>query len=278
MGELAWAERIKIGVSTALTGSAATYGQDIKKALLFANEVLGKGRFELIIEDDQCDGKYAVTAAQKFAHIDKVQYVLGLACSGALLASAPVYERAKIVTFGVTTSSADITNAGEYIFRTWPSDAEATKLLYDHILTKHRYLGILTEETAYAQSFKRWFLSANQGHKLRVEDEGYLPDVTDFRPTLLKLRGKGVDGLLLLPQAERALVQMVKQIREMGWNVPIYSNFFPGSPSFLDAVGTQGDEIVYADIPVLSDLATEKGKRLFREIYDQVWRTFEFRY
>ena len=46
-------ERVKIGVSTALSGDAATYGLDIKDALLFANEKLTDNSYELVFEDDR---------------------------------------------------------------------------------------------------------------------------------------------------------------------------------------------------------------------------------
>ena len=43
-------KKIKIGVSTALTGAAATYGQDIRNALLFANERFADGRYDFVFE------------------------------------------------------------------------------------------------------------------------------------------------------------------------------------------------------------------------------------
>ena len=49
IGQVASAEElIPIGVSSALTGEGATYGEDIKNVVLFANEKLGKGRFMII--------------------------------------------------------------------------------------------------------------------------------------------------------------------------------------------------------------------------------------
>ena len=99
------AEPLKIGVSVPLTGSAATLGTDIKNALTFANERYGNHEYELVFEDDKCSGKEAVTIAQKFVQIDKIHFVLGFPCSGALLSAAPVYEQNRVVVIAAAASS-----------------------------------------------------------------------------------------------------------------------------------------------------------------------------
>lgn len=82
-------EKIKFGVSTALTGEAASYGIDLKNALVFANDRLGQGRYEFVFEDDKCNGKDAVVAARRLIDVHKVKYVIGFACSSTILSTAP---------------------------------------------------------------------------------------------------------------------------------------------------------------------------------------------
>ena len=145
---------LKIGISTALTGMAANYGLDLKDTIQFANNSFGEGRYQLIFEDDKCDSKTAVSIAKKFIHIDKVDFVMGYACSGAALAAAPLYEKAKIPVLITCSSSAKISNAGDYIFRTTPSDRGAATKLFRHIENKYKTFGTLAEETDYAQDMK----------------------------------------------------------------------------------------------------------------------------
>jgi len=106
------ADTIKLGVSSALSGDAATYGLDIKDALLFANQKYGDGRYEFVFEDDRCSGRDAVSVAHKLIDIDKVDAVLGFACSGAALAALPIYEKAHIPVMVTTASSPKIRDAG----------------------------------------------------------------------------------------------------------------------------------------------------------------------
>lgn len=50
-------ERPRIGISIPLTGETSTYGNDMRKTFVFANEKLTHNRYELIFEDDLCDGE-----------------------------------------------------------------------------------------------------------------------------------------------------------------------------------------------------------------------------
>jgi ABC-type branched-subunit amino acid transport system substrate-binding protein len=90
-------QRIKIGVSTALTGNGATLGDDIRRSLEFANEELAQGKYSFVFEDDGCSAKGAVNVAHKLINIDRVRYVIGFACSSAVLGSASIYEARKVV-------------------------------------------------------------------------------------------------------------------------------------------------------------------------------------
>ena len=169
-------QKIKIGVSTALTGEASTWGVDIQSVLRFADEKLGKGRYEFIFEDDKGSAKDAVTVAQKFVSLDKVKYAAGFASSSTILPSAGIYERAKVVTMVVSASSPKISELGDYVFRTFPSDAYAAKRLYDHIAAKRpKNLAIISLQSDYAQDFKDAFVRYAQADALPVFSEDYLP-------------------------------------------------------------------------------------------------------
>ena len=112
------------------------------------------------LKDDKCNGKDAVSVAHKLINVDKVSVVLGMACSGAALAAAPLYQRAKVPVIASSASSPELSSAGDYIFRTTPSDLEAGRKLKAHVAQKHRRFAIVSEETEYAQGLKQAFLDA----------------------------------------------------------------------------------------------------------------------
>jgi branched-chain amino acid transport system substrate-binding protein len=260
------ADKIKIGVSLPLTGQAAIYGEDTKNILLFANNRIAQGRYQLVVEDDKCSGKDAVTAAQKLVQIDRVKYVIGMVCSSSVLSAAPIYEKSGTIVIATAATSPEISLAGKYIFRTSLNGADAARILNQHLRLEHNRVGVLSEETDYSQDLKKSLLKLNADGKLELAAEDYLLDSTDFKTALLRLRRLKVEGLVVNPQAERSFVLIVKQMRELQWDIPLYGFFFPGSQAFLDAVGSKSAEgIVYVDNPDLDQNLSPEGVGLYQE-------------
>ena len=114
---------VKIGFLGALTGDVAVYGVPMSKAAKLAvDQVNAKGgidgkQVELILEDGRCDAGLANTAMQKLATQDKVAGVIGGLCSSETLAAAPTAESAKVPMISASSTSPDITLAGDYIFQ-----------------------------------------------------------------------------------------------------------------------------------------------------------------
>lgn len=242
-----FAETLKLGVSVPLTGPAATYGVDIKNILIFLNERLPKdSRFALIIEDDKCDAKEALNVAHKFVDVDKVAAVIGIPCSGTVLATAPVYERARVLAVSAGAGAPSISKAGDYIFRARPSDIASAQLLATYISKHSQRLGMLVEQTELAQGLAEAF-TAN-AKATQIVRESFLPADTDVRPILLKLRGAKVDSLLIFSQAESRLATVLQNLHTINWHIPVYSSIFPGSPTFLKLAGNNAEGIIYSTL------------------------------
>lgn len=258
-------EPIAIGVSTILTGEGSTYGEDIKNVLLFANEKIGQGRFRLIIEDDKCNPKDAITVAKKLTSSDKVKGVVGYGCSGALLGAAPVLGRLGVPTIGTVVSSAKISGAGAYIFRTHPSDEVGVRVLMSRLRKEHRSFGILSAQTDFCQGILEGLQKVPPGNNLVIYAEDALPSDPDFKPALLRLRSKKIDGLFLNAQDEGGAYRMLRQAKEIGLNVPFYTFYLGASAAFFSLAGADAEGVITVDTPALDDIATEEGRRLFAE-------------
>lgn len=257
--------RTRLGVSVPLTGDAALYGTDIRDSLVFANERLGKGRYDLVIEDDECSEKSAVSVAHKLVSESRVAAVLGFGCSGAVLGAAPVYEKSKTVVIASATGAPAISQAGDYIFRTIPSLNVAAEKLFAQAKVRNKIVGVVSEESAYCQGLRSAFVGRNSERSLTIAEENYLPDTADFRPLLLRLKSKNVDALFLNPQTELGLVRLVKQLRELQWKPQLYAAYYPGSPTFLNEFGGTEDGIIYADLPFPSQYLTPAGLNVYEE-------------
>ena len=261
------ADSIKVGVSTPLTGTTANWGIDVLNGLRFANSELAGNRYELIVEDDKCDAKEAVTIARKFVDLTGVKYVLGMACSGPLMAAAPVYEKAKVVTIAGCTSAAKISDAGDYIFRTWPSDAIGVKTLADYINKKHKRVGVLSEQTEYAQGLLDG-LKANKG-ALEIFSEEFAPGTTDFRTLLLRLKQHDIEAIFLNPQGDSTLLPMLTQINQSGFKGARYAMYYGASETVRNLGGELTNNLEFADVPEPEAIASAEGKKLLEKFKTQ---------
>lgn len=259
------AETIKIGISVPLSGEAASYGEDVKNALLFANENLADSQYKFIIQDDQCSNKEAVNVAHNLVSLEKVKYVLGFACSGSVLSAAPVYEKNHIISIASATGAPAITKAGDYIFRTIPSLNVAAIKLYKEIAKKYKIVGIVSEETAYCQGLKEAFIKNNNKDEIKIVSENFLSDNLDLKSIFLKLKTQNIEALFLNPQTEAGLVRMVKQLDEISWKPRLYGTYYPGSPTYLNEFGTKGDDIIYADLPFPYQYLSKAGMTLYEK-------------
>ena len=124
---------IKIAFMGPLTGDAASYGESELHAIQVAVDEINQTKIsgqpvELVTEDSKCDPQAAGVAAQKMVNIDKIKIIIGGACSGETLAAAKITDPAKIILLSPSASSPDVTGAGDFVFRVYPSDALAGKI------------------------------------------------------------------------------------------------------------------------------------------------------
>ena len=256
-------KHLRIGVSAALTGPAATYGSDVKNAVSFAAKKLGAGTYEIIVEDDACSAQKALTVAAKFTSIDHVDAVIGPTCSGAAVAVAPVYSRVKIPQLIPNATASGLSEVATYTFAVNPGNRSIAEALAKYVCGTPGKVGVLTEQTEFAQDLKKLFTAACASE---IAEEEFLPNTSEFATILVKLKTQQkVEKLVLIPQTETGLSTIVQELTKQGWTVPRYAFYFPGSPAFLKLAGDAANGMVYADWPQASEMLSPEGMRLFEE-------------
>ena len=239
------ATAFKIGVMESLTGPGETYGNVVVQAKNMAVEEINaaggiNGRpLELIVEDSKCSAQDSITAYRKLTDVDGVKIILGTSCSGAMLGAAPLAEEDRVILFSGSATNPDIANAGDYIFRTAMNDLQVgidtgNVLWADGI----RSLATITESTDYAEGVRR--TSVEQFEKLGgqvVAAEFYSSEATDFRSQLSKLISANPDALHVAVQGEFSGGTIVKQVRELGYAGPIYSEVVVIGATALEIAG-----------------------------------------
>lgn len=270
-------ETFTIGVMESVTGPGETYGNVAVRAKQMAadeiNEAGGvNGReLKLIVEDSKCSAQDAITAYNKLTDVDGVKIILGTSCSGAMLGAAPLAEADGVVLFSGLATNPDIAHAGDYIFRTSMSDQqrglETGNVMWGDGV---RTVGTITEATDYAEGIRR--TTVEQFEKLGgtvVAEERYASDITDFRTYLTKLVGTEPDAVHLAAQSEFTGGTIIKQLRELGYDGPIYTEDVGAGTTALEIAGeaATGVKAILADI----DPSNQKGQHVlekFRQRYD----------
>ena len=239
------AASFRIGVMEAITGLIGSHGTSRVDAKQMAvdeiNETGGvNGRtLELIVADSKCDAQEAINAYNQLTDVDGVKIILGPTCSGAMLGVAPLAEEDGVVLLSASATNPDIATAGDYIFRTALSDSQlgidTGNLLWADGIRK---LATITASTDYAEGVRRTTVA--QFEKLGgevVAGEFYASDQTDFTSELTKLISANPDAIHIAAQSEVAGGTIVKQIRELGFDGPLYSEVVTIGPMALEIAG-----------------------------------------
>ncbi len=269
----------RIGVMESVTGPGETYGNVAVRAKQMAVDEINaaggiNGRMlELIVEDSKCSAQDSITAYNKLTDVDGMKIILGTSCSGAMLGAAPLAEEEGVVLFSGLATNPDIANAGDYIFRTSMSDAQLGIDTGNVLWTGGiRRLATISESTDYAEGVRR--TTSDRFEELGGEIVGaerYSSDVTDFRSQLTKLLGKNPDAFHVAAQAEFSGGTVVKQLRELGYTGPIFSDVVVVGTTALEVAGEAATGVVAITADL--DPANAKAQEVitnFRAKYDYV--------
>lgn len=229
-GNISEEKTYKFGMIAPLTGDGAAYGVPMQNAAKLVIKqwnatggIQGK-RVEMVYEDGQCDGKSAGSAGQKLINTDKVKVIIGGLCSSETLAVAPFAEQAKVLVISPGSSSPKISTAGDYIFRTYPSDLGKGRMVAKIALNKgYKKMGVISEQSDYALGLKDAFVEAYSAGGGEAVVETYTSDSTDLRTQLVKLKEAKVDALFVNPQTPNKGLLVFQQMKEIKWKLPLFA-------------------------------------------------------
>ena len=262
-------QKIKIGMIVPVTGEGSYWGvnylRGAKLALEEINARAGSGEtYELVVEDDRCDSKLSVTAFQKLSATQGVKYFLGPVCSSGAMALAPLVARAKTPLIACSESS-DIPNGGGYLYKIWiPNDRQGRALARFAIKKGHR-AAVISIQNAYGNALSRAFREEFEklGGEVTAFEE-YDPATSDFRSMVLRVRGTNPDALVMSSYIPDG-VNLLRQIKESGYQGMLLSVSTVNSGDFFKQVGDQAEGLFIADVKdTTSDEFRERWKREYK--------------
>jgi len=264
---------LKIGGILPLTGDAAAYGIPIQQAAFVAQKEInaaggiGGRQIKIIWKDGRCEKNASQTAAEQLINEEKVEFLIGGACSSEFLNSAPVAQAKKVISFSSSATSPKISYLGKYIFRTCPSDALAGKAAAGYAYNKWnaKTAGIIAESKDYTRAlgdvFSKDFTS--MGGKI-LFDETFATGTTDFTDLAGKAKEARADVVYILPQSPTPGVLLAKALKDQ----EVTSQILTTQVLLIrDALQEQGEILEgVTGIEVLFDETKPKAKH-FLELY-----------
>jgi len=220
---------IKIGFISALTGDVSSVGTVNKAAAEIAVEEINaaggiNGRqIEMIYEDGKCSAKDAVNAAQKLISIDKVSVIIGGLCSTETSAFVAQAMQDKVIVFSPGSSAPGLSQAGQYFFRSYPSDNFQGKFAaeYAYNTLGARKVAVIYHISDWGSGVKDVFVSRFKelGGQI-VTEEGSPQTARDYRTSLTKIRDLKPD-LVFAPLYPDGAIVALKQAQEQGLKVEV---------------------------------------------------------
>jgi len=278
-------ETYKVGVILPLTGPFAEYGIPLKQGMdLALSEINDNGgingkKLELIIEDDKSTSKDAVNAENKLVNSDKVKLILGPLSSGNSLATAPISEKSKVVQISFLAGIPQFSQAGDYIFRIYPSSELGARFAAQAAIKKFnpKKIAIMYANNPFGEASKRIYTEvANVANIKVVSTETFLDGDKDFKTQLLKIKENKPDLILCSAYwAEGAII--LKQMVEMNINMPIIGeDGWHGEIAKI--VGAKGlNQLYFADIlfgkDVTENLTMQNFIKNFESKYNKIANT-----
>lgn len=220
---------IKIGLSAPITGNNAEYGVTFQTGCEIAidevNEAGGiNGRkVELVVMDSKGDAKEACEIAKKFGQDSEILGVVGEFSSTACMAAAPIYADYKLCLISPTASAPEFAPMNEYMFGIAGLQSDEGPFMAKYIGGKY----LNSQATAVAYVNNDWGVSTKDGVISAaaeigtpiVANETFVENEKDFNALLTKLRQANPDVIQLAAFPTDAS-NIIKQARQMGWDVP----------------------------------------------------------
>ena len=195
---------ITIGVAGPISGSEAVFGEQFvhgaKKAVADINAkggVLGQ-KLNLVIGDDACDPKQAVSVANDMASKGAV-FVAGHYCSGSSIPASDVYSESGIVQISPASTNPEFTERGlANVFRVCGRDDAQGPTAAQYIARKFpgKKIAVVDDKSTYGKGLADEFAKSLNAMGIKeVLHESITAGEKDYSPLVSKLKQADADIL-----------------------------------------------------------------------------------
>ena len=252
----------KVAIAGPMTGGNASFGEQLRRGAQTAvDDINGAGgikgkKLELVIADDACEPKQAVSVASRLVEQDKVVAVAGHFCSSSTIPASETYAEANILMVTPGSTNPKVTDRKlPTIFRTCGRDDQQGKVAADFIVEKlkGKKVAIIHDKDTYGKGIADATKAVlNQRGVKEVIYEGLTRGEKDFNALVTKIKGAGVDVVYFGGLSSEAGT-LVRQLREQGVQATFMSADGIADKAFVTSAGgnanVKGVVMTFGDDP-----------------------------
>jgi branched-chain amino acid transport system substrate-binding protein len=258
---------IKIGAIFDTSGGAAPLGKgEMDTVKMLADKVNAEGgingkKIKLVAIDSKSDQNQAVLAMKKVIEQEKVVAVIGGTTSGNTLAMLPIAMKAQVPFISVASSkqinAPDDGSKRDWVFKVAQGDdvvmPKVLEFLEKQGLKNIAWLNVATSYgTSGHEEFKR--LVKDYDINVVIEEE-FEATVNDAKAMLTRVKKTNPDAIIVWGTVQESAV-VVKNIRELGMNIPILGSNGLGSKQFIELAGEAANGVYFpaGKLPVIEQI------------------------
>lgn len=226
----ACSRQVSVGALISQTGPVAPYGERARKGLdLALQEINASGGFkgrklELIYHDDATDPEIGRQTVYAMIERDKLGVIIGALSSQVTLSVAPICEKHRVVLLSPSASAPEISQAGSYIFRNYPSDVlEGTSMAQLARDLQLERVVIFALDNEFGAGLREVFTQGFQDDAHQVVKSFFIDESPSFEPMVAELQQLQPDGIYIVCYVEQQ-AELLKRIHATGIRAVLLSS------------------------------------------------------
>ncbi len=247
------AKEIKVGAILAETGGASFLGgPESRTVQMIVEQINASGGINgdtitLIVKDSGANPEKAVSFAKQLIEEEKVLAIIGPSTSGETMAIKKICEQSKTILLSCGAAEVIVDPVAKYVFKTPQKDSYAVKKIYMEMnkmgISK---IAVLAGNTGFGKAGKEQLLSIAPEFGIEIAAaEVYDKKATDLSAVIAKIKAdKDIQAVVnwsIVP----AQAIVAKNIRQAGWDVPIFQSHGFGNIKYVEAAGVAAEGIIF---------------------------------
>lgn len=250
--QAAGAGTIKIGAILAETGPSFLGVPEANTLRMLTEEMNANGgmngnMIDLIIKDSGGNPEKAISFTKQLIEEEKVFAIIGPSTSGETMKIKNIAEQSETLLLSCAAAAVIVNPVAKWVFKTPQMDSDAVKKIYMEMnKMKISKIAVVVGNTGFGKAGKGQLLKLAPEFGIDVViSEVYDKKATDLSAVVAKLMAhKDIQAVVnwsIVP----AQSIIIKNIRQAGWDVPIFQSHGFGNIKFVQAAGASAEGVIF---------------------------------